>query len=303
MAKLAERMQINLMQSFSERIGAVTARKNIQIEGMDDALKNSLWNEIYLFYNNETPSPWQRVATTVARHVHKMPIDRVGGTSSKALEWFRYAFFEGPWYQTYEIIEHIYASENSMASAIASTLGDLTRHEHRVSLLKSRLNQVLERELSGYRFIDNILTPISSPIEVDAIETAIDGLRVEGHGGARQHLLTALELLGKKPDPDYRNSIKESISSIEAMVNRLAGTGGNGVDYALDRISAKSPIHGALKSAFKSLYGYSSNESGIRHSLLNESNIGYEEAAFMLVACSAFASYLTAKSSLLVDGE
>jgi hypothetical protein len=270
---------------------------------MDDALKNSLWNEIYLFYDNETPSQWQRVASTVARNVHKVPIDKIGGTSSKAFEWFRFAFFEGPWHQTYEIIEHLYESEESMARTIYSTFGDITSHRQRVALLKSRLNHVLERELSGYSFIDNVLTPVSSPIEVAAIEKAIHDLEVEGQGGARQHLLTALELLGKKPAPDYRNSIKESISSIEAIVNGLAGTGGNGVAYALERISAKSPIHRALKSSFKSLYGYSSDESGIRHSLLEENNIGYEEAAFMLVACSAFASFLTAKSSLLVDGE
>ena len=78
MANLTERIHIDLMKPFSERIGAVTARKNIQIEGMDDALKNSLWNEIYLFYDNETPSPWQRVASTVAKHVHKVPIDKIG---------------------------------------------------------------------------------------------------------------------------------------------------------------------------------------------------------------------------------
>ena len=85
--------------------------------------------------------------------------------------------------------------------------------------------------------------------------------------------------------PDYRNSIKESISSIEAIVNRIAGTNGNGVSGALDRISEKSPMHRALKASFKSLYGYTSDENGIRHSILEESNIGYEEAAFMLVAC------------------
>jgi hypothetical protein len=61
-------------------------------------------------------------------------------------------------------------------------------------------------------------------------------------------------------------------------------------------------MHRALKASFKSLYGYTSDENGIRHALLEESNIGYEEAAFMLVACSAFASFLIAKSIRLVDG-
>lgn len=291
------------MRPFSERVGAVSARKSIQIDDMDDALRNSLWNEIYYFYRYESSPPWGRVASTVARHVHKVPVDSVGITPTQALRWFRSAFFEGPWYQTYEIIENLYVTESDHSNVMATTFGDLTQHRHRVALLKSRLNSVLERELSGYRFIDNVLTPISSPVEVAAIENAISDLEVDGHTGARQHLLTALELLGMKPTPDYRNSIKESISSIEAIVNRIAGTAGNGVANALDRISEKYPIHGALKSSLKSLYGYTSDESGIRHSLLEEVNVGYEEAAFMLVACSAFASFLLAKTAHLAGSE
>ena len=286
------------MKPFSERVGAVSTRRIFQIGGMDDALKNSLWNELYEFYSSRNPPPWSRVAATLAKHVHKVPVDTIGATPSQALAWFRFAFFEGPWHQTYEIIEHLYITEIDLAS-LMETVGDLTNHHHNVALLRNRLNEVLQRELAGYRFIDNALTPISSPIETAAIENAIAVLEENGQSGARQHLLTALELLSKKPIPDYRNSIKESISSIEAIVNRVAGTGGNGVSNALDRISEKTPIHGGLKAAFKSLYGYTSNESGIRHSLLEEVNIGYEEAAFMLVACSAFASFLITKSALL----
>ena len=241
------------MKPFSERVGAVSARKSFQIDAMDDALRNSLWNEIYDFYASESSPPWGRVALTVAKYVHKVPVDSVGANSTQAFRWFRSAFFEGPWYQTYEIIEHLYQAESDQANVLATTFGGLTPHGHRVALLKSRLNSILERELSGYRFIDSVLTPISSAVEVDAIENAISILEVSGQGGARQHLLTALELLGMKPTPDYRNSIKESISSIEAIVNRIAGTEGNGVANALERISEKHPIHGALKSSLKSL--------------------------------------------------
>jgi hypothetical protein len=291
------------MKPFSARIGAVSARKSFQIDDMDDALRNSLWNEIYDFYIYESSPPWGRVASTVAKHVHKVPVDSVGGTSTQALRWFRSAFFEGPWYQTYEIIEHLYVTESNQASRMARTFGGLTEHRHRVALLKTRLNSVLESELSGYRFVDNALTPISSPVEVAAIANAISNLEVDGQTGARQHLLTALELLSMKPAPDYRNSIKESISAIEAIANRIAGIAGNGVASALDRISEKYPIHGALKSSLKSLYGYTSDESGIRHSILEEVNVGYEEAAFMLVACSAFVSFLLAKTADLAGSE
>jgi hypothetical protein len=293
------------MKPFSERIGAVPPRKNIQIEGMDDSLKNSLWNVVYLYYGNEATRSWMRVATSVAQHVCKVPVDKIGGTEIKSLAWLRDVFFEGPWHQAYEIIEQIYQDEDLISAVIPSIhhYRRLTYNARdRFEKLKSDLNIVLERELSGYRFISDKLAPITSPVEVAAIERAVIDLGVEEHLGARQHLLTALEFLGKKPMPDYRNSIKESISSIEAIVNRIAGTNGNGVSDALDRISEKSPMHRALKASFKSLYGYTSDENGIRHSLLEESNIGYEEAAFMLVACSAFASFLIAKSIRLVDG-
>ena len=56
-------------------------------------------------------------------------------------------------------------------------------------------------------------------------------------------------------------------------------------------------LHPALSSAFDKLYGYTSDEQGIRHALLDSSNLQQEDAVFMLVSCSAFVSYLIAKSA------
>lgn len=54
-------------------------------------------------------------------------------------------------------------------------------------------------------------------------------------------------------------------------------------------------IHGAMKDAFKSLYGYTSDESGIRHGGIDDNEIYQEDARFMLIACSAFVNYLIVK--------
>ena len=51
-------------------------------------------------------------------------------------------------------------------------------------------------------------------------------------------------------------------------------------------------LHGALKSAFNSLYGFTSDSNGIRHALLDETNLTFDDAKFMLVTCSAFVNYL-----------
>jgi len=68
------------------------------------------------------------------------------------------------------------------------------------------------------------------------------------------------------------------------------------LDAALDAISNRAEIHGALKAGLKRLYGYSSDEDGIRHAILDQPNVGFTEAKFMLVSCSAFVNYLIAKA-------
>lgn len=144
---------------------------------MDDSLRNSLWNVIYLYYENEKSSSWERVAKSVARHVCKVTVDTIGGNSPG---WLRNVFFEGPWHQAYDIIEHLYQYEVSCFVELSATpfsrIIDIPRD--RFKALKSDLNIVLERELSGYRFISDKLTPITSAVEIAAIERAVNDLDV-----------------------------------------------------------------------------------------------------------------------------
>ena len=54
-------------------------------------------------------------------------------------------------------------------------------------------------------------------------------------------------------------------------------------------------IHGAMKTAFEKLYGYTSDSGGIRHGSIEFVNVASEDAKYMLVSCSAFVNYLTEK--------
>ena len=54
-------------------------------------------------------------------------------------------------------------------------------------------------------------------------------------------------------------------------------------------------MHPALEKAFISMYGYTSDEHGIRHALMDEPSLGFEDAKFMLVSCAGFVNYLRAK--------
>ena len=65
-------------------------------------------------------------------------------------------------------------------------------------------------------------------------------------------------------------------------------------------IENKYKIPNGLKTAFSVLYGYTSNENGIRHALTeNNTNATINEARFMLVTCSAFVNYLIANSKMV----
>jgi len=158
-------------------------------------------------------------------------------------------------------------------------------------------NAVLEREYVGYRFVNEIIVPITDENEINAINKATES----PYAIVNTHMSKAIALLADRENPDYENSIKESISAVEAICEILTGVKGKEATLGnmLKKIEESGVvIHGALKSAFNILYGYTSDANGIRHA----GDIGgpsstFEEAKFMLVSCSAFVNYLIGVSA------
>lgn len=158
---------------------------------------------------------------------------------------------------------------------------------------KAEINKLFQREYVGYRFIDGEITPISDDIEVTEIEKSLD---VEFQG-CKSHIKKALGFLSDRDNPDYKNSIKESISAVESICQIIAQNSKATLGEALKKLEEHGvKIHEAMKKSFSSLYGYTSDEGGIRHCEgMFESNVTFEEAKFMLVSCSAFVNYLIAE--------
>ena len=154
-------------------------------------------------------------------------------------------------------------------------------------------NFILKRELSAYRFVGGKITQITSEEEVSEIEEALEISKPLK--SVNTHLRRALDLVADRKSPDYRNSIKESISAVESICNLITKEKNATLGHALKKIEDKVSLHPALKSAFSSLYGYTSDAEGIRHALLDEPNVSFEDAKFMLVLCFAFVNYLIIK--------
>lgn len=162
--------------------------------------------------------------------------------------------------------------------------------------MSKEFNRILENEVSAYRILDGLVVPVTNESELatirEAKRTPYDSINI--------HIAKALALYADRQNPDYENSIKESICAVEALCCIITGlTGANAtLGKALKKLEEKSVhIHPAMVSGFSALYGYTSDEDGIRHGGMDFKNAPAEDAKFMLVSCSAFVNYLIEKWS------
>jgi hypothetical protein len=283
------------MARFSDRYGYTSVRDVMQLEHIDDQLKNGLWS---IFYETivrpsevvsldaiSASSEFYVLLTDLWKKLYKLPVDTIPQSAysnyrsySKSSNFVRNNFYKLSWFDIYNFLEFV--AQNIMDVSLKSQFIE-------------GCNEALQQEMAGYRFVGDEITQITSDEEIAEIEQAIDEANTNA---VSSHLRRALELLSDNTEPDYRNSIKESISSVEALCKKLTGEATLG--QALKRLDADGTIqtHPALNGAFRQLYGYTSDASGIRHALLEEDSLDFEDAKFMLVSCSAFVNYLQAKA-------
>lgn len=136
--------------------------------------------------------------------------------------------------------------------------------------------------------------PAATEVEAEAISGALQELQAASLEGAVEHLRQAAECFNQA---DWSGAIRESIHAVESVARLLDPKAASTLGPALASLEGQGRLHPALKKAFNSLYGYTSDEQGIRHALLDdaESPAGQDEAVFMLGACASFASYLWRK--------
>lgn len=271
------------MPRFSERIGAVEVPKVLYLDSVPAPLKNTIWNLVVSVFG-EGDYAWHHSVHFVAQFFFKFPVDSLP-THQPYRTWLKERYFQMPWHEIYDLVEFVVEHAQRLR----------THSEWTPEKLRVVFNKVFEDERSGYRFIAGQLAPIANATESTTIETALEATSRAGLDGAHAHIATALQLLAKRPEPDFRNSVKESISAVESIAKQL-GREAQGLAPALDELSRKVSIHPALKAAFVKLYGYASDEGGVRHALVEESSVSFDEAKFMAVACSAFVNYLAAKA-------
>ena len=273
---------LKIKMSFSERIG-ITPKKSILVNDLDQNMRTGIINAYTLCLHDRVETNFDSIfKKRMALLYLKVELndDYICYFGSIIQKFFR----EKEWYEVFDLIEsfeseRIHAQENYGFPFL-----------HALKQFSDIVNGVLESECSGYRIIEGQITPITDENEINSLASAVRTKNTVG-----EHMTKALQLFSNRENPDYANSIKESISAVEAICKKITGKGGSTLGAALSIIENKRgvPIQKAFAEGMKNLYGYTSNADGIRHAKMSlDENTTQEEAQFMLVACSAFVNYM-----------
>lgn len=272
------------MTTFSRRNGF--NQNDIQLECASNTLKQRVYARFYKQeYNRYDTTNYDHYTTGIEDMMIEMGMtydfpENVIHKNHNADKLREYVVNSSEWYIVFDFIEKYLRICNQETS----------------ELMQKEFNHILEDEVSAYRIVDKIVVPITNEMELETIKSA----KETEYDAVNNHISKALSLYADRKKPDYENSIKESISAVESICCII--TGQTGATATLGKTIKKLKdkgiyIHSAMENAFSSLYGYTSDEDGIRHGGIDFSNAPAEDAKFMLVTCSAFVNYLIEKWS------
>ena len=267
--------------TFSQREDYEDLPQPLQLEELPRDARIMIWNVFYDYLHpyelneSEVLDTWRDVWRL---HFVK-PADQMP-TSLEIIRSFVRRYVQIPSFnQVFDFIEYV------------------MRHESCPDTFTDKMAQAFRASNLAYT-IDTgkqpTILPAAAPAEGEALVESLHVIEISGLEASAVHLRNAVSHIN---DQKWADSIRESIHAVESTARSLAPESANSLGPALQSIDKHQRLHPALKGAFEKLYGYTSDEQGIRHPLIDgtEANVGRDEAIFMLGACASFASFLCRK--------
>ena len=271
-----------MRRKFSDKYGFTSPRKVLQIDSIDERLKNRIWNVISSrIFDKVVLNGIYNMYTKDTIYINRI-YDEHFGTTYKMNTFFKAEvnkikknYSEMKWFEIYNFVEELIF---------------LHYDDEIKRVFKIGINEVLEQEIAGYRFVDDCITPIIDEVEIKEIEEVFASKYLP----VKRHLSNALELLSDRENPNYPKSIGESITAVESLTKILSGKES---DLSTCLKALNIDLNKQFKTALNNLYGWTNKEDGIRHGHTKEElKTSFDEAKFMLVTCSAFINYIISKN-------
>ena len=280
--------------TFSQAQGYEDLPRPLQLEELPSEARTHIWNVFYLYITSTgVPSYSSYVDESI----------ELLGDDWEAILYEKHLWIDNRPLENWNSVlyNHIVTIRESVQTLAHNEVFDLIqfvlRHPKCPSGILGCIKEVFERDRLAYTIDEGPPTTIIPAVtreEGNTIVAAMTTLRDAGLGGSVEHLRNASECINRQ---DWAGSVRESIHAVESVARQLDHKASNELGPALASLEQRGSLHPALKKAFSSLYGYTSNEQGIRHALLDQdnANVGMDEAVFMLGACASFCSYLWRK--------
>jgi hypothetical protein len=275
---------------FSRRMGFVHIEDRFQKNEMDVRLRTRLWNRMYSHflrnYDSVLPlSSMDRKGRMFIEMIwHRFFGSELPSWSSstyRLIEEMKEKYDELEWYRVYDLVEMI-------MRILDADMG---------IILEREFNQDLEDEMSYYRIVAGTVTPMLDEEEEKSLIEALD----IPYETAREHLKKALILLSRREDPDFNNSIKESISALESLCQALDNSHKTLGD-CIKALAQRTGVNGILADSLSKMYASASEL--VRHGKKEEVEVDLDDAKFFLISCSAWMNYIymRAEKSGIVEG-
>lgn len=271
-------------RTFSQRNGFAPLPSQLQLGELSAELRALLWAAAYKDFrvcvkDYETrivDGRWLEILRDHFVRVRHGMVDEFTRYASGHEAWLRGEFEHGSLPELFDLVEF------------------LLRHREISERFRSEAARAFVDAKAAYRVFDgSTIVPVGNTQQAAAIEAAIAAAEAGEAQGVRAHLLRAGEQLRRG---DWAASIRDSIHAVEAVATMLEPKKSD-LAAALAVLEKNGHLHGALKAAFLKLYGFASDEAGVRHALVfsAEAQVDETDALFMLGACASFVTYLLSR--------
>ena len=279
--------------TFSQANGYEEIPGPLNLEELSEEARTHIWNAFYLHLPD--PETFRQTLSTIwydilwRMHVHhdNLPIDEWDGGLEHIKRNLRHRIGTSPFNKVFDLLQFVMRQPKCPPDFIKTMKGVFATF---------RLAYIIDGENLTDKEHPPTILPAVTREEGESLLDSFRTLREAGLGGGTSHLQKASVCINQG---DWAGSIRESIHAVESVARTIDPQASQTLGPALASIERHGALHPALKSAFSKLYGYTSDEQGIRHALLNgdEAAVGMDEAVFMLGACASFASYLWRQAS------
>lgn len=268
--------------TFSQAYGYEELPQPLKLEELSIEARTRLWSLLYQHVsfgsNYRVSGVWGAILLSLHQNFRGLPLDELDTRIESVVRTYKPIFMDVPFHKIFDLLLLIMRHPKCPQNFVDS-----------VALIfeRSRLAYVIDKKHPMTIF------PAATDEEGKAVLQAVTELSNAGLTGAASHLRQASDCIGRG---DFPGAVRESIHAVESTARQI-DPDARTLEPALRSLERARALHPALKQAFSKLYGYTSDEQGIRHALIEnrQSNVGQDEAVFMFGACASFSSYLARK--------